>query len=322
MNDGGPAMTLVTLPLITRHRPTQFTEVCGNAAAVGSLARRIGQPGQPHAYLFTGPSGTGKTTLARIVGTVLNTDIFEVDAASNNGVDAMRALVDSGYYLAPGAEGRTIILDEVHRLSRNSWDILLKVLEEPPAHLYIALCTTELYRIPNTIVTRCYHVALKQLATREIEDFVLDIMDREGWVDLVQPDVFHLIVNEANGSPRLALTLLQEAYDAPNEAEARRIIAIQGSDSPLIQILTILMSGQGGWDSIRPMLAQLSDDDFAESEIVRASRYLIGALSREESEGKAQRMWRVLADLTYPAHSYDPKSLFVAAVGRALWGGL
>ena len=305
-------------PLIVRHRPADFDQVRGHTETVAALRRRIRDPGRPHAYLFTGPSGVGKTTLARIVGTVLEAEVIEVDAASNNGVDAMRALVELGHYLAPGAQARLIILDECHMLSRNAWNAVLKVLEEPPAHLYLALCTTELHRVPETIVTRCHPVKLDRLDQRQIADFLVDVVEAEGWHDML-PDVFTLVVQEAQGSPRQALSLLQAVYDAPSPGEARRIISLQGSASPLIQVLQVLMSGQGGWSAIRPLLAQLGDDDFSEQSLILASRYLIGALNREESEKRAARLWEILSAFLYPVHSYDPRSVFYGAVGRILW---
>jgi DNA polymerase-3 subunit gamma/tau len=305
-------------PLIVRHRPATFDGVWGHKAIVDALQRRITGDGRPHAYLFTGKSGVGKTTLARIIAHTLNSEILEIDAASNNGVDAMRALVDIGYYMSPGAGSRMIILDECHMLSRSAWNAALKVLEEPPSHLYLALCTTELYRVPETVVTRSYHVKLDRLSDLDIEDYLIDILIKEEWD--VDKDVFRLVVKEAEGSPRLALALLQECYDAPNEAEAKRIIATAGSSAPLLQIIDLVMRGDGNWkEHIQPLLGQIPDDDFSEAGITGACRRIIGWIRNAETENQARRYWSFLAYLTYPAHSYDPKSLFYTALGRMLW---
>jgi DNA polymerase-3 subunit gamma/tau len=307
-------------PLIVRHRPATFADVRGDQSKISALRRRVEEPGRPHAYLFTGPSGVGKTTLARIIGQTLKSEVIEVDAASNNGVDAMRVLVDLGQYMAPGAQSRLIILDEAHMLSRGAFNAALKMLEEPPDHLYLVLCTTELFKIPHTIVTRCHHVSLEPLSTPEIEEFLVEILIKENWDTVIQDDVFQLIATESGGSPRQALSLLQSAYDAPSQAEARRIIATLGVSEPVRDVLRILVSGQGRtWENIQPLLLMISDDDYSDTMLIEASRYVIRALENETSAQKAAKLWSLVAAFVYPAHSYDPKSIFFAAIGRILW---
>jgi len=307
-------------PLIVRHRPKVFAEICGHQEAIAALQRRLAEPGAPHTYLLTGPSGVGKTTIARLIAGGFGAAITEVDAATHTGVEAMRGLVDDSAYLAAGTTRRMIIVDECHRLSPSAWDAALKTLEEPPEHLYWALCTTELHRVRDTVVTRSYHIPLDRLSDQAIEEFLLDIMIAEGWTETVRPEVFRLVAIEAQGSPRQALTLLQTCYDAPDIAEAQRIIALQSSTEPMRQILAMLVDGRGKWAAIQPMLAQLSDSDFSEGALIGACRYVIAALNHQTDERRARRLWELLAALTYPSHGHDPKSLFYAAVGRILWG--
>ena len=318
--DEGAAMTVDTRPLIIRHRPARFDEVHGNGETVAALQRRVKDAGRPHAYLFTGPSGVGKTTIARIVGTTLGADIIEIDAASNNGVDAMRALVDLGHYMPTGAQARLMIIDECHMLSRAAWNALLKLLEEPPAHLFLALCTTELNKIPETIATRCYHVKLDRLTDRQIADLLVEVIQKEDWANTLREDVFPLIVAEADGSGRGALKLLQTLYDAPSLGEAQRIVSLQNSGS-VITVLRAVIEGRN-WDHVRPLLAQLSDDDFTEATLIQASRYICGAMQKEDVGKRAARLWEMLAAFIYPAHSFDAKAIFYGAIGRILWGSV
>jgi DNA polymerase III subunit gamma/tau len=309
-------------PLIVRHRPATFDAVWGHQETVAALQRRIADPRRPHAYLFTGPSGVGKTTIARIIGNALGADPVEVDAASNNGVDAMRTLVELGHFMPPAAQARLIILDECHMLSRGAWNAALKVLEEPPDHLYLALCTTELFKVPETIITRCHHVKLDRLNDQQIADLLVEVLIKEGWAEIINDDVFQLVVQESLGSPRRALSLLQTVYDVPAIAEAQRIITLQGSASPVIQVLRLILSGPGTWGAVQPMLAQLGDDDFSEQTLILASRYIIGAMNREKDDTRAKRLWELLACFVYPVHSYDPRSVFYQAIGRILWSSV
>jgi DNA polymerase-3 subunit gamma/tau len=154
----------MSLPLVIKYRPKSFEEVIGHEDMLMALLRAISSDTCPHSFLFTGVSGLGKTTLARITAMELQADPLEIDAASNNGVDATRGLVELGQHMSMVGDGRrAIIIDECHTLSKQAWQPLLKLLEEPPDHLYIMLCTTELEKVPDTIRNRCFHVVLKPL---------------------------------------------------------------------------------------------------------------------------------------------------------------
>ena len=307
-----------TPSLILRHRPRSFAEVRGHDGVVEALQRRLGEPGPPHSYLLTGPSGIGKTTIARLIGDTLAAEIIEVDAASNSGVEAMRDLVDIGAYFTPGAGARMIILDECHRLSRNAWDAALKSIEEPSQGLYWGLCTTEPARLPQTVVTRCHPLRLGKVSEYVIQELLVHVIETEGWEDTVLPEVFSLVAEEADGSPRQALSLLQACYDAPNLAVAQRAVALHGN-STTVAILQIIMRG-GDWTSVQPLIGQLNEDDFAEGAIIQACRYVCGALNRETDPKRARKHWELLSAMLYPAHGFDSRSIFIAAVGRMLWG--
>lgn len=304
-------------PLITRYRPQDFPEVVGHAEVLRGLENALKSPSQPHAFLFTGPSGVGKTTLARIVAASLDAEILEVDAASNNGVDAVRDLVELGHHRPLTSRSKMIICNEGQRFSRPAWDTLLMLLEEPPDYLYVAVTTTELSKVPDAVVTRCYHVSLKPLRDSEIAELLDIICELEGWK--VSGDVLHHVVLAATGQPRKALTLLQTCHDAPNLEEAKRIVSLQTDDSPVIKLLGDLVRGNNSWESLRANLKLViaEEGDFDEVATL-AGRYLMGIILRSK-EPEARRVSSLLESVIQPANTWDRKAAFLAAVTRFLW---
>ena len=312
-------MSETSLPLITRYRPEAWDEVIGHTTEIAVLRRAVEAATRPHAYLFTGPSGTGKTTLARILGTDLHADLLEIDAVSNNGVDAMRTLVEFGQHTSMVGDGtRMILLDECHALSKQAWQAILKLLEDPPAHLYIALCTTEADKIPETIQTRCFTTILRRLAPNDISDLLDAIAGLQNWT--VHADVLALIVDAADGSPRKAITLLQKLYSVESRAEAKRIIDLVDASDPVIKLLQLFVAGKRPWNLVREQLRRIEDSDF-ETVSIASGRYITSVLLNTDDEKKARALWSMLDALVFPTSTYDKKVAFIAAIGRIMWGG-
>lgn len=304
--------------LINRYRPLAWSEVIGHEAQLKALQRALKSGSRPHAYLFTGPSGIGKTTCARILGRELNADILEIDAASNNGVDAMRQLVEFSQHTSFVGDGlRLMIIDECHALSRAAWQAILKLLEEPPNHCFLALCTTEFVKVPETIVTRCFHTTFKPLSNTEMEDLITVVSDLEEWI--VDKDVFALTIQAATGQPRKGLSILQAVHDAPSRDEAKRVISLVEASDPMIELLQHLLAGKRSWKQVRASLQKIEAESFEEASI-HAGRYIAGALLSCEEDSRAQKIWQILEALVFPSDTYDKKIAFIAAVGRIMWG--
>lgn len=218
--------------LYRQYRPQRFSEVSGQSAATEILTRSLAGSRVGHAYLFSGPRGCGKTTVARILAKALNClapvaeepccecrncqaisageslDVVEIDGASNNSVDEVREL-KTHVALAPfSSKYKVYIVDEVHMLSTAAFNALLKTLEEPPSYVVFVLATTEPHKVPVTIRSRCQHIPFHSIGTRQICDRLLKVVEWEGAE--AQPEALWEIARQADGALRDALSMLEQ----------------------------------------------------------------------------------------------------------------
>ncbi len=203
------------LALYRKYRPTDFAQVRGQESAVDYLQSVVKSGHVPHAIILTGSRGIGKTTLARIFAKSLNIapqDIYEIDAASYRKVETMRELVQNEIPVLPtGSPLKMYILDEVHMLTTDSFNTLLKTLEEPPNHVIFVLATTELSKVLPTVVSRCQVIQLRRPTVQILTEQVIDIAHQEG--KSIDKPAAEKIAQTAGGSFRDALVLLDRVLE-------------------------------------------------------------------------------------------------------------
>ena len=223
--------------LYRKHRPKQFSDVVGQEHVTKTLTNQILKDNVPHAYLFCGTRGTGKTSVAKIFAHAVNClnfkdgkvcgtcafcksvaggnlDVFEIDAASNNGVDAVRELVEKVKYPPVNSRYKVYIIDEVHMFSTAAFNALLKTLEEPPSHVIFVLATTEPHKLLPTVLSRCLRFDFRAASVSEISGVIKKVFKKEGIVasDMVVND----IATASNGSFRDGLSLAETVASYAN----------------------------------------------------------------------------------------------------------
>lgn len=197
--------------LYRKYRPKNFKEVIGQDHIVSVLTSSIEKGDVAHAYLFAGSRGTGKTSIARIVAREIGTtdsDLYEIDAASNRGIDDVRAIRESVHTLPFESKYKVYIIDEAHMLTKEAWNAFLKTLEEPPLHVVFIMATTELDKVPDTVLSRCISFQFKKPSRTELRDIVLSSSKKEG-VSLEKSSA-ELIALLGDGSFRDTLGILQK----------------------------------------------------------------------------------------------------------------
>jgi len=197
--------------LYRKYRPENFDEVYGQEQIVKVLKGSLETGKTGHAYLFSGVRGTGKTTMARIFARALkcsDNDIIEIDAASNRGIDDIRALRDGVHSLPFDSEKKMYIIDEVHMLTKEAFNALLKTLEEPPRHVVFILATTELHKVLPTVISRCQSFVFKSPTYSVLKKMLGDICQKEGYS--IDAGALDLIAMLGNGSFRDTQGVLQK----------------------------------------------------------------------------------------------------------------
>lgn len=249
------------MALYHKYRPTSLDEIVGNQETVLALKGLLQKEDIPHAFLFFGPTGCGKTTLGRIVAKHLGCegdDFKEIDSADFRGIDTIREIRRQAHFKPIQSKVRVWLIDEAHRLTLDAQSALLKILEDTPKHVYFILATTEPQKLIPTIKGRCAQFQVSPLSDIQMKKLLHRIVKAEG--KKLNKKVYEQIIQDSLGHPRNAIQILEQVLSVPPEKQlevAKRSAEVQ---SQTIELCRALVNGEG-WKKVSFILSGLKDED-------------------------------------------------------------
>ena len=288
------------LMLYNDYRPKTLEEVFGHKEIKESLKSLFKEKAFPHAFLFSGPSGTGKTTFARIMANMLNagSDIIEINIANTNGVDFIRELNEVARRSPLLGNNKVFILDEVQQLTKEGQNCLLKLLEDSPKYSYFILCTTDQQKLLPTIKNRCLSYTLKALSNKDIESILVYVTTLEKLV--ISEDVLNLLVYKSSGCPRKALVMLNQVKDIKDFDKICTLLADElEQEQDIIELCRLIIKRpRTDWKNVVKTYENIN----IESEQMRIviAGYLAACLKKADSPSiYAEKLELFLSPLTF-----------------------
>lgn len=311
----------MTTELHLKYRPSSWEEVLGQRSVVKSL-KQVLNKGLSRTFLLTGPSGMGKTTVARLIAKHVGCDseeVLEIDGATNTGIDDMREIASRLHYASVGGSPRCVIVDECHAISRPSFQSLLKILEEPPPAVYWVLCTTEEGRVPKQIKTRCTTYALRPVSDKLLRDLLVRVREEEGFP--ISDKGLRLVVEASEGSPRQALVFLAKCSHLKKSSSIRSVLEQSGEPAEVIDLCRALLRVAEGYSIPWPQMAKLMRGISMPPETVRiiVLRYMSSVVLGGSTE-KAAAAVSVMINFRGPFLDREGSAPLTLACAM-VWGG-
>lgn len=328
---------MAEIALYRKYRPTKFEEIKGQEHIVSVLENEAKTGKVSHAYLFSGSRGTGKTSVARIFAKELGVnpeDIYEMDAASNRGIDEIREIRDSVHTYPYSSKYKIYILDEAHMLTKDAWNAFLKTLEEPPEHCIFIMATTEMHKLPDTVISRCECFVFKKPTHQMLVEDILRVTGAEKYD--IEKKSASLIATLADGSFRDALSVLQKIINSSadkklSHEEVQKVLGAPKADF-ILEVLEGVaeQNAEKGIGAVRKASEENADMQVFLKMILRSLRFVL-LLRFAEKEMKnlitdetGEEEFEKLSTLAKTAKNINSKTLlaFLEAYSRQTYSSI
>jgi len=248
------------MSLYLKYRPENFEAMQGNSALIEALQELLNKENPPHAFLFHGPTGCGKTTIARIIAGQLGcvgNDYREVDSADFRGIDTVREIRKQSQFRSLEGPCRVWVIDEVHKMTNDAQNAMLKILEDTPSHVYFILCTTEPQKLLPTVKGRCSQYQVATLSDREMMTLLRNVVKQEG--QTLTRQLYEQIVNDSLGHPRNALQILEQVLAVSEDKRLEIAQRTAEEQSQTIELCRALIK-RAGWKEVAGILSKLDQE--------------------------------------------------------------
>ena len=301
--------------LYRKYRPQTFNDIVGQNHIVSVLKNAIDRDQISHAYLFYGSRGTGKTSIAKIFANEVNSnevyqkenvDIIEIDAASNNGVDEVRDIKEAIKFLPTEGKYKVYIIDEVHMLTTAAFNALLKTLEEPPAHVIFILATTEIHKIPATILSRCQRFEFKNLSQDQLIDRLRYIAKEENLV--IEDEAIEKIATLAKGGLRDAISILDQVSNYSEQITLGHILEVTSSisEDDILEFYKGLLQGDVTKSLLKynEFVAQAKDTKLLLNDLINITRDIVVYKNLKDTKHTAYNVEKIVTEIDSVSFDY------------------